>query len=876
MKTAFSHQPSAFRRSVLVFVLCSLFLVPAFAQEAFYIYRNDGDFNGFFYDEVIEMRQSKIGVDSVEYDKWVTQEVVLADTIYRIPLAAIASISFIQPEIKFNPRLLHMDDLGMTPYIIARDSQNLTFSGDLPVSLVPHVGNVLIGFTEILEDGGFGGRVENIRNENGNIIVETSRLTKLSDVFEKFITVEQIGAVEDSASRVRYRMAGLKKMPQATDVLSATLFNINTNVHYPILSEDNATATIDASLQFIGKLTVVYKIEGDVFFVKFGASQEIGFQPSLSMKVSAGGEKTQPLIPIPGIKFPAPAPLFEFNPAPKIGFRYGGEFGMKINFPAIGGKISETFKIDTEDPDLVVFQLTPKSTSPQIGNLIDAIDNTDFEFKMEGSVQVGLKLELALKTNQWFSQIFSASVGVDLWNGPKANGSVNISGKSLLSGDGPYSFADGNIGFSFMSLDAEAYAKVWYWGGKEHKYTWGDGSIDLLPRLDVYALNKFADFKSEHTDSVHILRAYWEMEPRMTFINHQPGIAVYRKNAAGLPQIVQSRYTTIPTVTSTGDAMNQRFDFDCRTKDWKAGQYFAAPSLQVFGQEYPVISMANSFYVPTTLQLDKDTVHFDVSGQNEQTINIETNANTIYAPNFVTIDTINEAMGEYEAKFTWNPNSHLFVKVDGSHGPSFSIGASDIEHGNLNIPVYITQSDNDLSNVRVSFHVGYGRIIDEFTSEGGGALFDGVVQGIRTNGTIELQGQATQLNETVSDATIFMTVSDARPSESYSYDIISATGTIRNKHIYQDFEYGTNWEVINKTVTIITEISFQCRGQESIGNGGVSSFYFDENQTTITAGTSVTTEVLENGQTRTFVRNLQEGDDTYGRGYIQVKVPGEQ
>ena len=89
MKTAFSHQPSAFRRSVLVFALSALFFVPAFAQEAFYIYRNDGDFNGFFYDEVIEMRQSKIGVDSIEYDRWVTQEVVLADTIYRIPLAAI-------------------------------------------------------------------------------------------------------------------------------------------------------------------------------------------------------------------------------------------------------------------------------------------------------------------------------------------------------------------------------------------------------------------------------------------------------------------------------------------------------------------------------------------------------------------------------------------------------------------------------------------------------------------------------------------------------------------------------------------------------------------------------------------------------------------
>ena len=53
------------RRSILTFVLCTLCLC-SFSQEAFYIYRNDGDFNGFFYDEVVEMRYSKIGFDSIE------------------------------------------------------------------------------------------------------------------------------------------------------------------------------------------------------------------------------------------------------------------------------------------------------------------------------------------------------------------------------------------------------------------------------------------------------------------------------------------------------------------------------------------------------------------------------------------------------------------------------------------------------------------------------------------------------------------------------------------------------------------------------------------------------------------------------------------
>ena len=84
------------RRSILILALCSLFLAPLMAQDAFYIYRNDSDFNGFFYDEVQEMRYSKIALDSTEYEQYVTYEVVLADTTYRIPLASIDSIGFQQ------------------------------------------------------------------------------------------------------------------------------------------------------------------------------------------------------------------------------------------------------------------------------------------------------------------------------------------------------------------------------------------------------------------------------------------------------------------------------------------------------------------------------------------------------------------------------------------------------------------------------------------------------------------------------------------------------------------------------------------------------------------------------------------------------------
>ena len=73
-----------------------------YAQEAFYIYRNDGGVNGFFYDEVVRMGYSKVDLDNIEYDTYVVQEVETKDSLYRIPLCVIDSVGFQQPEIIFN------------------------------------------------------------------------------------------------------------------------------------------------------------------------------------------------------------------------------------------------------------------------------------------------------------------------------------------------------------------------------------------------------------------------------------------------------------------------------------------------------------------------------------------------------------------------------------------------------------------------------------------------------------------------------------------------------------------------------------------------------------------------------------------------------
>ena len=105
-----------------------------------------------------------------------------------------------------------MDLLGMTPYIITRSDQTLIFSNELPISLMPQIGNVLIGFTGILEEGGFGGCVKSVTSSGGSIIVETEELTKMSDIFIQFITIEEVGVLDDNPNQVVSRMAAVLLM----------------------------------------------------------------------------------------------------------------------------------------------------------------------------------------------------------------------------------------------------------------------------------------------------------------------------------------------------------------------------------------------------------------------------------------------------------------------------------------------------------------------------------------------------------------------------------------------------------------------------------------------------------------------------------------
>lgn len=173
--------------------------------EAFYIYRNDGQFNAFFRDEVISIDYSYEDTDENTYDEVVTQIVNTADSVYKIPLAAIDSVSFVQQEMEFQPDVMRMD-ASWLPYVVEITDNSISFLPSTPTVLLPQQGQVLV--TETFEspfETGFSGRVKRKDTYPDRIVFEVENVL-LSDIYKRLVTVgisSSEGAEENVTRRSR-------------------------------------------------------------------------------------------------------------------------------------------------------------------------------------------------------------------------------------------------------------------------------------------------------------------------------------------------------------------------------------------------------------------------------------------------------------------------------------------------------------------------------------------------------------------------------------------------------------------------------------------------------------------------------------------------
>ena len=158
------------------------------SQYALYNYRNDGFFNAFLNEEIDSIIYSYIGIDGLEYDNIVTQEVWTQDSIYRIPIAAIDSIGFRAPETRMRDNLFYLRDYHID-YALSVDSLTANFNKTIKNDSLPEVGQVVLCLIkrEPFEDG-FAGRVTKVNYLEDRIEVVCSQVQPW-DVFERLVLV---------------------------------------------------------------------------------------------------------------------------------------------------------------------------------------------------------------------------------------------------------------------------------------------------------------------------------------------------------------------------------------------------------------------------------------------------------------------------------------------------------------------------------------------------------------------------------------------------------------------------------------------------------------------------------------------------------------
>ena len=187
-------------------VLCT-----AFADNTVVmIYRNDGMVSAFLKSDIDSIRYSHLDLDSLEHSDFVTQEVFMPDTVCRIPISAIDSVSFVCP-----PTVYSEDATPITAeqasYVMGVDGLDIIFRTNTPEPVLPRVGQriVTVDYDEVFPEG-FAGKVESIEHKEEGIVVSCSDVL-LEDVFDSFCSIATLQMYSDGNQTKAVRRSAMRK-----------------------------------------------------------------------------------------------------------------------------------------------------------------------------------------------------------------------------------------------------------------------------------------------------------------------------------------------------------------------------------------------------------------------------------------------------------------------------------------------------------------------------------------------------------------------------------------------------------------------------------------------------------------------------------------
>ena len=489
-------------------------------QDAFYVYQNDGHFDGFFYDEVEKIRYSKTDTLGFEHEVFVSQEIVTADSTYRFMLTAIDSIGFHQPEIIYNPRLRVLvgdDNQFEERWTINRNLEDNTawilhnedWIPELPKELYPQPGDVFANFD--LEYG-WSAKVVSVREETVDgahyVVAQLKPVDDITDIFQQYVTVEKYSH-DGEGNLLSRRVAGHPELTvdhartRAYDDFDYNLLNFSISGHIPIYNENDKTVSLDASIGGKIDLRVAYDLS-------FWGTKYIGIttnvETDLSLGVSVDGKLSEKMLgglsKVAQIPLPTPTPILMLVLCPDGFVRAEGHFHASLTSPKASGK----FWVKLEIRDWVPSMDWGRGSSSK-DEKEKPKDENGFAASIElnGFVQAGTAFPLGFASLPIIKDLFDASIDGTWYVGPKFSGAFNINLMNIIFGDNDAytNLKDTKVSLSLMDFDFQMTAKVSSLFSSKKEWTLLDGTYSMWPTID---LQFFPDFEDcEKYDDVGIV-----------------------------------------------------------------------------------------------------------------------------------------------------------------------------------------------------------------------------------------------------------------------------------------------------------------------------------------------------------------------------------
>lgn len=378
------------------FTLLSLLitmLVEAVAQnDAMFVYCNDGAINGFLKSDIDSIRYSNFDVDSVLHKEYVVQEVWTVDSVYRIPLAAIDSVSFVTPPTVYKEGVIKMGE-ELVQYVISADSLTLQLKPDTPTSLIPQTDDllVLLEGCEVLPNG-FAGKVKSINTQN-NYIEVVCEQTYIEDVFDSFCSVQTLAGYADVNENDPSQSKSSPMLRAIFDpndrVINLGPYKLSASRELGLNITQNEELALKGGTSFSVSVNPTFRIHT---FLIVGAGQGLYFNSSITgnLEVASqlsiyGGLEWQDefLNPVANIPIPYTGGLINFYLNPGLFIRANAmitttisdyrnyTFGMAFDYSSNGDNV----------------------VKPSLGGRL-ASHTTDIEGSIDGSIACGAYLEV--------------------------------------------------------------------------------------------------------------------------------------------------------------------------------------------------------------------------------------------------------------------------------------------------------------------------------------------------------------------------------------------------------------------------------------------------------------------------------------------------